>query len=79
VNLARTGAGWLLSPQYNRNEELFEVRYVWTAGDHLTFDARVRRRQDLDAFVDTARKREELDVFLRLTWRFQRQRPALLP
>ena len=78
LNFAHTGAGWLLSPQYNKNERLIEARYVWVMSDRLTFDTRIRHRQELDQLITAERKRSELDGFVRLTWRFRSQWPALI-
>ena len=78
LNLAHTGAGWLLSPQYNKNERLAEARYVWVAKDNLTFDFRVRFRKEIDQLVTAERKREEVDVFARLTWRRTKERNAFI-
>lgn len=70
VNYARTGAGWLLSPQYRQNEELFEIRYQWRPRNFPAIDARIRWRQDIEQPIGTLQKREVLDAFLRLTWQF---------
>jgi hypothetical protein len=70
LNYGRTEAGWLLSPQYRENEELLEVRYIWRKSDRLTLEARARLREELDRLETAARKREQLDGFVRLTWRF---------
>ncbi len=78
LNLAHTGAGWLLSPQYNKNERLAEVRYVWVARDNLTVDFRVRLRKEIDQLITADRKREELDVFARVTWRRTKERNAFI-
>ena len=71
LNYGRTEAGWLLSPQYRENEELLEVRYLWKKTTRLTIEARARLREDLDRLTTAVRKREELDGFVRLTWRFR--------
>ena len=78
LNLAHTGGGWLLSPQYNKNEQLAEVRYVWVARDNLTIDFRVRYRKEIDQLTTAERKREELDMFARLTWRRTKERNAFI-
>jgi hypothetical protein len=70
LNYGRTDAGWLLSPQYRDNEELLEFRYFWEQSSRLTIEARARLREDLDRLNTAVRKREELDGFVRLTWRF---------
>ena len=70
VNYARTAPGWLLSPNFRPNEELFEVRYVWRARATLFLDARARWREDLEQLVETQQRRQVFDVFVRLTWQF---------
>lgn len=70
VNYARAGAGWLLSPQYRSNEELFEIRYMWRPVGLPFLEARVRWREDLEQQIGTLQKREEFDMYIRLTWRF---------
>ena len=49
--------------QYRESEELLEVR--------LTIEARARLREDIDRLNTAVRKREALDGFVRLTWRFR--------
>ncbi len=78
VNFAHTGAGWLLSPQYNKNERLAEIRYVWVARDNLTVDFRLRYREEIDQLTSAERKREEFDAFVRLTWRQTTERDAFV-
>ena len=70
----RTGAGWLLSPQYRDNEEQIELRWSWRPTSDLVIDARVRRRKELDRLVTATQRVEELDVFVRATWRFSGER-----
>jgi len=78
IDYARTGAGWLLSPQFRPNEELFEIRYqwrprrmrLWRTKRSPLLEARVRWREDLKQPVGTIRKRQEFDFYLRLTWEF---------
>ena len=66
----RTGAGWLLSPQYRANEEQIELRWSWRPNSDLVVDARVRRRKDLDRLLTANQRSDELDVFVRATWRY---------
>ncbi len=68
INYARTGTGWFLSPQFRPNEELFEIRYQWRPENIPLFEWRVRWREDLIQPVDTIRKRDVFDMYLRLTW-----------
>lgn len=70
LNYARTEAGWLLSPNFRPNEELAEVRYQWRPRRPPTFEARVRWREDLEKLSGAARRRDDFDVFVRLTWQF---------
>ncbi len=70
INYARTGAGWLLSPQYRANEALFEIRYMWRPVGLPFLEARVRWREDLEPVVGSLRKGEEFDTYIRLTWDF---------
>ncbi len=70
INYANTDPGWLLSPQYRDNEELFEFRYLWRKSDSIVIDARVRWREELEQELNEARKRDELDFFARVTFRF---------
>ncbi|MCZ6771234.1 MAG: hypothetical protein O7G83_04495, partial [Proteobacteria bacterium] len=74
VNYGRTGAGWLISPNFRPNEEMFEVRYQWRPKNFPTVEFRVRRRQDLEQKTSAAQKRDVFDSFLRLTWQFSQQR-----
>jgi len=76
LNLAHTEAGWLLSPQYNKNERLLELRYVWVATKSLTFDARIRGREELHRLSNAVQRRREIDAFIRFTWRFRKDRSA---
>ena len=68
VNYGEAGAGWLLSPQFRQNERLFEIRYQWRKSRQFAVDLRIRQRRDIEPLAFTLEKREETDVFLRLTW-----------
>ena len=70
LNYARTGAGWLLAPQYRPNHELIELRHMWRSKKFPLLETRIRRRTELDQQVDTARPRTQYDFFIRATWRF---------
>ena len=77
INYARTGAGWLISPQYRPNEELFEIRYQWRPnwGGPLfrrppLVEPRFRWREELVQLVGAAQKRKVFDMYIRLTWEF---------
>jgi hypothetical protein len=68
LNYGRTDAGWLLSPQYTDNEELFEIRYLWRRNANFTVEFRARRRIDLEQRVNAVRKRDRHDIYLRFSW-----------
>ena len=70
INYAKSDPGWLLSPQYRDNEELFEIRYLWRKSEHLVIDARVRWREELEQQLNRAQKRDEFDFFARFTFGF---------
>jgi hypothetical protein len=70
VFYSRTGAGWLLSPNFLQNEESFEIRYLWRPRNFPAIDARIRWREDIHQLTTADRKRERIDAFLRLTWQF---------
>ena len=70
INYGRTGAGWLLSPQFAQNEELFEIRYQWRPKRFPPIDARIRWREDIEQQSGAMQKREVLDAFVRITWQF---------
>jgi hypothetical protein len=70
LNYGRTGAGWLLSPQFRPNEEMIEIRYQWRTERLPLVEARIRRRKELHQRVLTVQKRSQYDFFLRLTWQF---------
>ncbi len=69
INYARTDAGWLLSPQYGKNEKLFEIRYLWRRNQRLAVDIRGRWRKELQPIFNSI-KRDEFDFYLRFTWGF---------
>jgi hypothetical protein len=75
VNYGRTEAGWLLSPQYRRGEELFEVRFLWRKSGRLTIEARARVRRDLHQTRIALQKADEFDGFVRFTWQFRLREP----
>ncbi len=70
VNFARTEAGWLLSPQYTPNEELYEARYMYRPTDRITLDIRGRWRFDLLDRLVTIPERTTFDFYARATWSF---------
>lgn len=70
INYARTDPGWLLSPQYRPNDELFEIRYLWRRTPQFAIDARVRWREEIERQIGAVRKQDEVDIFVRFTWGF---------
>jgi len=70
VNYGRTGAGWLLSPQYDPNEELLEFRYRWRPTAGFNVESRIRWRKDIERLISAERKRDDFDYFVRFTWAF---------
>jgi hypothetical protein len=70
VNYAHTGAGWLLSPQFAPNDELFEIRYLWQAPKLPLLEARVRWREELEQPIGGLQRGEVFDLYVRLTWQF---------
>ena len=72
INFGRTGAGWLLSPQFRQNEESFEIRYQWRPRRFPVIDVRIRWREEIERQSGAQQKREVFDAFLRLTWQFGR-------
>ncbi len=67
INYGRVDPGWLLSPQYRDNEELFEVRYLWRTERNLSVELRVRYREELERREVASRRQDELDGFARFT------------
>lgn len=70
VNYARTEAGWLLSPQYDNNEELQEIRYVWRPTNRLSVDVRGRWRDRISQPFFPEPDRSRFDFYARFTWSF---------
>jgi hypothetical protein len=68
INYGQVGAGWLLSPQFRKNESLAEIRYQWRKSRQLAFDFRIRKRKELEQRLLNDGKREEEDFFIRFTW-----------
>ncbi|MBJ6984679.1 porin [Luteimonas sp. MC1750] len=66
----RVADGWLLSSDFRPNEELLEARWVWQASKAWQFDARIRRREEIDLPASAAGPRRDDDVYLRATWKF---------
>lgn len=72
VNYGQTGAGWLLSPNFRENEELFEIRYQWRPANFPAIDVRLRLREDIEQLTSVLTKQRVVDAFIRLTWQVSR-------
>jgi hypothetical protein len=68
--LARTGDGWLLTPSFNDNAYVAEVRYKWVIDKNQTIEARMRYSEDIRQRTNALQKRKDLDYFLRYTYKF---------
>lgn len=66
----RVGAGWLLSPDFRPNDELAEIRYQWRFHRQWSFEARLRRRKEIEIPDTAARARIDRDFYLRISGRF---------
>ena len=67
---ARVADGWLISPDFSPNEWTLEARWFWRVNPALAFDARVRRRAEIDIPFATLHPRRLEDFYVRATWRF---------
>ncbi len=68
INYGRTQPGWLLSPQFAPNSELFELRYQWQDKQGLMLEARVRWQDAIEQTTLSPALHNEFDFYLRLTW-----------
>jgi len=68
INYGRTEPGWLLSPQFAPNSELFELRYQWQAKHGPMLEARVRWQEALEQATLSPTVPDTFDFYLRLTW-----------
>ena len=66
----RVADGWLVSGDFRPNDELAEVRWVWKASADWQFDARYRRRKEIEVPATAAGARRDDDLYVRATWRF---------
>ena len=66
----RVADGWLVSSDFPPNNELLEARWVWQATPAWQFDARIRRREEIDLPITAAGARRDDDLYVRATWRF---------
>lgn len=68
--LGRVGDGWLLSPDFDSNANTVEMRYKWALDKKQTLEARARKHEDIKQRVGSAFKREDVDYYLRYTYKF---------
>lgn len=66
----RVGDGWLLSPTFNNNVNQAEIRYKWVIDNKQTVEVRLRYNKDIRQHINMLQKREDIDYFLRYTYRF---------
>ena len=62
--------GWLLSPDIRNNNRLIEVRHLWKIDKKQKFETRLRHREDLHQLTTSQEKREDVDLYLRYTYKF---------
>jgi hypothetical protein len=67
---ARTGDGWLISPDIRENNRETELRYYFQLSRSARLDARIRDRRDRRIPTGALRGRHDRDVYLRATLRF---------
>lgn len=66
----RVADGWLVSSDFRPNDTALEARWVWQASPDWQFDARVRRREEIDLPDAAAGARRDDDLYVRATWKF---------
>jgi hypothetical protein len=66
----RAQGGWLISPDFRNNENLYEFRHEWSIAENHTVTTRIRRRDEMDMLVGTARACRDEDIFVRYTLGF---------
>ncbi len=68
--IGRVGAGWLLSPDFRNNDELYEVRYQWKFSKRWSMEARYRIREEIVAAAATGESRVDQDYYIRISGSF---------
>lgn len=68
--VGRAEAGWLLSPDFRDNTDLLELRYKWALAKKHKIEARVRRREDSELKTGALKEREDVDLYVRYTYKF---------
>jgi hypothetical protein len=61
--------GWLISPDYRNNNFQAELRYRWRIHSQLTFEARIRTREDRERLRRALKEGEDTDLYFRVTCR----------
>ena len=67
---AEAQAGWLISPDFRENERLVEVRHQYVFSKQLSMESRIRQRLELEQLTTAVRKRDDKDLYIRLTYKF---------
>lgn len=62
--------GWLLSPDFRSNTSLIETRYRWKISKKQKFEARLRKRKDIERRNGAIDDRVDVDFYLRYTHKF---------
>lgn len=68
--LGRTGAGWLVSPDFRPNDTFAELAYQWRFNPQTSFEARIREREEIHIPASAVRARVDRDIYLRITHKF---------
>ncbi len=66
---ARTGAGWLISPDFRANDRLAEIRYQRRFNKATSMEARIRERREMQHPTGT-QARVDHDLYVRITHKF---------
>ena len=62
--------GWLVSPDFRRNEDAIEGRYKWQVHKNVKLEARYRQRQEIKKRTGASHKQRERDLYVRMTAKF---------
>ncbi|VAX02138.1 hypothetical protein MNBD_GAMMA22-411 [hydrothermal vent metagenome] len=66
----KVDAGWLLSPDFRNNNTLMEIRYKWILDKKQKFEARIRKREEIEQRTASAQKQVDNDFYIRYTVKF---------
>lgn len=61
--------GWLISPDLRPNNIEKEIRHQWKITKKLSMENRIRWRRDKEMHTGAAKKREDIDLYFRLSYR----------